>query len=152
MKEVIQELLGQALHQLVKKDYLPGKVTTHPAAAIEITNCPDPAKGDYASNIALKLAKIAGMPPMQLAEMLVEHTSRSRHIAEIRADSPGFINIKLADACLFKLVIDVLEAGDQYGHRLPEERQRICVEFVSANPTGPLHVGHGRGGPYRAPI
>ncbi|MBU1189109.1 MAG: arginine--tRNA ligase [Gammaproteobacteria bacterium] len=152
MKEVIQELLGQALHQLVKKDYLPGKVTDHPAADIEITNCPDPAKGDYASNIALKLAKIAGMPPMQLAEMLVEHTSRSRHIAEIRADSPGFINVKLADNCLFKLVVDVLEAGDRYGHKQPEQRQRICVEFVSANPTGPLHVGHGRGAAYGATL
>ncbi len=158
MKEVIQELLGQALYRLVKKDYLPGKVIDDPAAAdIEISNCPEPAKdeppkGDYASNIALKLAKVAGMPPMQLAEMLVEQTSRSRHIAEIRADKPGFINIRLADSCLFKLVEDVLEAGDHYGYRQPEERQRICVEFVSANPTGPLHVGHGRGAAYGATL
>lgn len=152
MKEVIQELLGQALYRLVKKDYLPEKVTEHPAADIEITNCPDPAKGDYASNMALKLAKVAGMPPMQLAEMLVEQTSRSRHIAEIRADKPGFINIRLADSCLFKLVDDVLTDGDHYGYRQPEERQRICVEFVSANPTGPLHVGHGRGAAYGATL
>jgi arginyl-tRNA synthetase len=158
VKEVIQELLGQALYRLVKKDYLPGKVIDDPAAAdIEISNCPEPAKdeppkGDYASNIALKLAKVAGMPPMQLAEMLVEQTSRSRHIAEIRADKPGFINIRLADSCLFKLVEDVLEAGDHYGYRQPEERQRICVEFVSANPTGPLHVGHGRGAAYGATL
>lgn len=158
MKEVIQELLGQALYRLVKKDYLPGKVIDDPAAAdIEISNCPEPAKdeppkGDYASNIALKLAKVAGMPPMQLAEMLVEQTSRSRHIAEIRADKPGFINIRLADSCLFKLVEDVLEAGDHYGYRQPEDRQRICVEFVSANPTGPLHVGHGRGAAYGATL
>ncbi len=158
MKEVIQELLGQALYRLVKKDYLPGKVIDDPAAAdIEITNCPEPAKdeppkGDYASNIALKLAKVAGMPPMQLAEMLVEQTSRSRHIAEIRADKPGFINVKLADSCLFKLVEDVLEAGDHYGYRQPEDRPRICVEFVSANPTGPLHVGHGRGAAYGATL
>ena len=158
MKEVIQELLGQALYRLVKKDYLPGKVIDDPAAAdIEISNCPEPAKdeppkGDYASNIALKLAKVAGMPPMQLAEMLVEQTSRSRHIAEIRADKPGFINVKLADSCLFKLVEDVLEDGDHYGYRQPEDRQRICVEFVSANPTGPLHVGHGRGAAYGATL
>jgi len=152
VKEVIQELLGQALYRLVKKDYLPEKVTEHPAADIEITNCPDPAKGDYASNMALKLAKVAGMPPMQLAEMLVEQTSRSRHIAEIRADKPGFINIRLADSCLFKLVDDVLTDGDHYGYRQPEERQRICVEFVSANPTGPLHVGHGRGAAYGATL
>mgnify|MGYP005852828273 CR=1 FL=1 len=158
MKEVIQELLGQALHQLVKKDYLPGKIIDDPAAAdIEISNCPEPAKdeppkGDYASNIALKLAKVAGMPPMQLAEMLVEHISRSRHIAEIRADKPGFINVKLADSCLFKLISDVLESGDHYGYRQPEQRQRICVEFVSSNPTGPLHVGHGRGAAYGATL
>ena len=158
MKEVIQELLGQALYRLVKKDYLPGKVIDDPAAAdIEISNCPEPAKdeppiGDYGSNIALKLAKVAGMPPMQLAEMLVEQTSRSRHIAEIRADKPGFINVKLADSCLFKLVDDVLTDGDHYGFRQPEDRQRICVEFVSANPTGPLHVGHGRGAAYGATL
>ncbi len=152
MKEVIQELLGQALHQLVKKDYLPKEVIKDPAEEIEISNCPNPEMGDYASNIAMKLAKTAGMPPMQLAEMLVEHTSRSRHIADITADKPGFINIKLADSCLFKIIIDVLEDGDLYGYRQPEERQRICVEFVSANPTGPLHVGHGRGAAYGASL
>ncbi len=148
MKEVIHELISQALHRLRRMELLPADID--PVIKIEHSRVPE--HGDYACNVAMMLAKQAGMPPMQLAEAIVKKIPQSRHIEEINVAKPGFINVRLSKSCLLSLINDVLEAGESYGCQQPDQRQPVTVEFVSANPTGPLHVGHGRGAAYGASL
>ncbi len=148
MKEVIHELISQAIHRLQRKELLPQALDP----VIQIEHCRKPEHGDYACNIALMLAKKVGMPPMQLAEAVADKIPSSRHIEEVNVAKPGFINIRLTKSCLLSLINDILKQGDEYGRRNPDRRQKVTVEFVSANPTGPLHVGHGRGAAYGATL
>lgn len=148
MKEVIHELFSQAIHQLQRKEILPGDLDVD----IRIEHSRKPEQGDYACNAALMLAKPAGMPPMQLAEAIVNKFPKCRHIDTIEVAKPGFINVRLTKSCLLKTINDVLEQGVEYGRQQPEQRAKVTVEFVSANPTGPLHVGHGRGAAYGASL
>ena len=102
--------------------------------------------GDFASNVALVLAQRAGRPPRALAEDIVAHlTDPEGIIASVEVAGPGFLNFKIADAYWLRLMGEVLNAGDEFGRGTAPSPGRINVEFVSANPTGPLHVGHGRG-------
>lgn len=148
LKEVIHELISQALHRLQRKELLPADLEP----VIQVDHSRNPEHGDYACNIALMLAKQVGMPPMQLAEAIVAKIPTSRHIQDIEAVKPGFINLRLTKSCLLNLINDILEQGDQFGRRNPEQRHPVTIEFVSANPTGPLHVGHGRGAAYGATL
>jgi arginyl-tRNA synthetase len=105
------------------------------------------AHGDLAITAALQLAKPLGQNPRAIAQTLVERLQAQpafqRWVAALEIAGPGFINLRLRPAAKQTVVREVLEAGDRYGHR-PPHGQRVLVEFVSANPTGPLHVGHGR--------
>ncbi len=102
------------------------------------------AHGDYASNIALALAKRAQRNPRQLAQALLDALPASPLIARAELAGAGFINLFLTPAARQAIVARVLEEGDQFGRVPTSSGQRVMVEFVSANPTGPLHVGHGR--------
>ena len=106
----------------------------------------DPAHGDYATNVALTLAKQLGKKPRDVAEALVAALELPPgYASKIEVAGPGFINFFLAEAQLASVLEAVLVAGDRYGRGNGGRGTRVNVEFVSANPTGPLHVGHGRG-------
>ncbi|MCD4526183.1 arginine--tRNA ligase [Nocardioides sp. cx-173] len=100
--------------------------------------------GDYATNVAMQLGKKAGMNPRAFAELVAERLRRSDGIAAVDIAGPGFLNITVEAGAQGQVALDVLAAGDTYGHNDALAGQRINVEFISANPTGPLHLGHTR--------
>jgi arginyl-tRNA synthetase len=113
---------------------------------IAITRPKRPEHGDFASNVALVLAQRAGRPPRALAEDIVAHLVDPEGMIErVEVAGPGFLNFRIADAYWLRLLGEVLTTGDEFGRGEAPTRDRINIEFVSANPTGPLHVGHGRG-------
>jgi arginyl-tRNA synthetase len=116
---------------------------TLPEAYIERPQ--NPEHGDYASSFPLKLARATGTKPMPIAEVLVKHMTPGAEIESIIAAPPGFVNFKLKNNWLSKQVDSVLQAGKSYGNCNLGRGSRVQIEFVSVNPTGPLHVGHGRG-------
>lgn len=101
----------------------------------------NPDHGDYASNLALQLAKKVGANPRELAGWLAEALTQADGIASAEVAGPGFINMRLEASAQAKIVNDVIDAGDRYGHSGTLKAQRINLEFVSANPTGPIHIG-----------
>ncbi len=106
----------------------------------------DPTHGDLATNAALALAKAAGMPPRALATRLAMQLARAPEIARAEVAGPGFLNLTLADAVWEAELRAIRAAGEAYGRRPPvAEGLPVNVEYVSANPTGPMHVGHCRG-------
>lgn len=100
--------------------------------------------GDYATNIALQLTKKVGMPPRDLAQLLADKLSQANGIAEVSIAGPGFLNFRIAAGATGQVVADVLAKGSAYGKLDELGHQKINVEFISANPTGPLHLGHTR--------
>ncbi|MDQ6641812.1 MAG: arginine--tRNA ligase, partial [Actinomycetota bacterium] len=100
--------------------------------------------GDYATNVAMRLAKKAGMPPRQFAELVAARLRESDGIAAVDIAGPGFLNITVAAAAQGQVAADVVAAGKTYGRSEALAGERINVEFISANPTGPLHLGHTR--------
>ena len=102
--------------------------------------------GDYATNIAMQLTKIAKKPPRAIAEAILEKLdTSSTSIKSLEIAGPGFINIKLKSDYLGEVVKTVLAQGADYGRSTYGENEKVQVEFVSANPTGDLHLGHARG-------
>ena len=105
------------------------------------------AHGDYAVTAAMQLAKPLKLNPRQLGEQLkaalMAQPVYQQWVADIEIAGPGFLNLRLKSAAKQAIVTEVLQAGDAFGVQ-PSNGQRLMVEFVSANPTGPLHVGHGR--------
>ena len=103
-----------------------------------------PEHGDYASSLPLKLARAARQSPMVLAETIAKHMPVHYAVGEVTTAPPGFVNIRLSDAWLAEQVNTVLKAGEAFGRSDVGKGQKVQIEFVSANPTGPLHVGNGR--------
>ena len=147
MKDAVAALFEQALDQLIA-DNIINSVDRKP---VQIENTRDPAHGDLATNVAMMHAKAAQIAPRVLAEKLIEHLPASETIAAVDIAGPGFINIRLAKGAAFEPVVRCLTERDQYGLH-PTTNERVQVEYVSANPTGPLHVGHGRGAAYGATL
>jgi arginyl-tRNA synthetase len=157
LKQQIEALVAQAIDRLVAAGELPPG-TAHP---IEIEWTRSKEHGDFASNIALTLAKRTGIKPRELAQKIVGEiaaapndsaasgaeglaTLASNRIAKIEIAGPGFINFFLRTTAFVELVPEILAAGEAFGCSQRGARKSVQVEFVSANPTGPLHVGHGR--------
>ena len=106
----------------------------------------DKANGDYSTNMAMQLTKIAKKAPKQIAEALIENFDQTKaSIEKIEIAGPGFINFYMNNSYLTELIPTILEAGDQYGESDFGKGEKVQVEFVSANPTGDLHLGHARG-------
>src|SRR5438093_1949459 len=103
------------------------------------------AHGDMATNAAMVLAKDARKKPRELAEAIAEKLRTDAIIAKVEVAGPGFINLTLKPAAWIGALRAVLEAGTDYGRSAVGQGARVNVEYVSVNPTGPLHVGHGRG-------
>ncbi|HBZ50021.1 MAG TPA: arginine--tRNA ligase, partial [Halieaceae bacterium] len=120
-------------------------LTEADASRITIERTRDPAHGDFATNIALALAKQAGVNPRQLATAIIAAIPEDRDIDAIEIAGPGFINFFLSRQSLSITLHTILSAGESFGHHNTGRGESVQVEFVSANPTGPLHVGHGRG-------
>jgi arginyl-tRNA synthetase len=116
-----------------------------PGAGIRIDRTKDASHGDFASNIALMLAKSAGKPPRDVAQMICDALPIGGAIEKVEIAGPGFINFFVSSDASTAIVGQVLEAGSQFGQSNLGKGEKVMVEFVSANPTGPLHVGHGRG-------
>ncbi|MDL4861569.1 arginine--tRNA ligase [Halomonas elongata] len=141
MKDTIISLLERALEDLQRQAILPSEL----APTIKVDPAKDKAHGDYATNLALMLAKPAGLKPRELAEKLVAALPDSDAVSKVEIAGPGFINFFAATDAAAQVVREVLDGGDAFGRSLTGQGQKVQVEFVSANPTGPLHVGHGRG-------
>lgn len=141
MKSHLQTLVTAAAAALIKEA---GADIAVPST-VQIDATKDPKHGDFASNLALVLAKPLGRPPRAVAEALVRLLPPSRRVAKVELAGPGFINFFLAADAFQAVVADILASGVAYGRDDSRQRGKLMVEFVSANPTGPLHVGHGRG-------
>src|SRR5688572_24741536 len=115
------------------------------APAVELERPANPDHGDWATNTALKLAPPARSSPMRIAEALLHHFEPPASIAEASVAAPGFINFRLSPEWVAAQVGPIREAGSSFGRGSAQLPRRINVEFVSANPTGPLHVGNARG-------
>jgi arginyl-tRNA synthetase len=105
----------------------------------------DPAHGDLSTNAAMVLAKPAGKNPRAIAEQLAERLRAHAEITSAEVAGPGFLNFRLADSFWHARLAEILRAGVAYGDSIMGQGRRVNVEYVSTNPTGPLHVGHGRG-------
>jgi arginyl-tRNA synthetase len=104
----------------------------------------NPEHGDYATNVALRLAKPAGRPPREVAELVAEQLRTDEGIARVDVAGPGFLNITLATDALGQIAVRAVAAGEAYGRTDHLAGQRLNLEFVSANPTGPVHIGGSR--------
>lgn len=141
MQESLQNLVLSCLSDLIENGTI--ELDTLPKVQIERTR--DPAHGDFATNIALVLAKQAKINPRQLAQHIIDQLADSPLIAKVEIAGPGFINFFLSKGASTNVIRDILEQGASFGRNDLGQGESVQVEFVSANPTGPLHVGHGRG-------
>lgn len=147
-KDHLRELVLQALLDLKRAGRI--ELEGEPAFAIERTK--NSEHGDYATNAAMLLAKPLRKNPRELAQAIADALPKSQHIEKIEIAGPGFINFRLNPACRQSAVRRVLEQGERFGWQPEGSRESITIEFVSANPNGPLHVGHGRGAAYGASL
>lgn len=144
MKDQLKKLIQQSLVDLIANGSLP----EIDLPEIQIDRTKDKAHGDFACNVAMMLARAAKMNPRQIATFIVESLSNADFITKVDIAGPGFINFTLSADYAQQIVKDILVSGDQFGRSKIGEGKSVQVEFVSANPTGPLHVGHGRGAAY----
>ncbi|MCI2253804.1 arginine--tRNA ligase [Domibacillus sp. PGB-M46] len=141
--EQMQAQLKEEIKQAVLKAGLAAE-SEIPAVLLETPK--DKSHGDYSTNMAMQLARIAKKAPRQIAEAIQENMDLSKSSVEkIDIAGPGFINFYMNNSYLTDLVPSVLKAGDEYGRSNAGKGEKIQVEFVSANPTGDLHLGHARG-------
>src|SRR4051812_28131869 len=115
------------------------------AVRVEVTPTRDPAHGDMATNAALVTAKAARQPPAKLAATIIEVLRKTPGVLQANAAGPGFVNLSLDPACFRGLLPGMLRIGSAYGDSAVGNGTRVNVEYVSANPTGPMHIGHCRG-------
>lgn len=142
---LLRQKLGKALEQAATQARQRGLLAFTALPEVFIERPQNPEHGDYASSLPLKLARITEMAPLAIAEKIIELMSPLTEVAKVVAAPPGFINFTLSGDWLTKQVEAILDAGDAYGNIDLEDSKSVQVEFVSVNPTGPLHVGHGRG-------
>jgi arginyl-tRNA synthetase len=148
LKSRIAELVDRAIAGIPELMGAPEVMSTR--TTVERTR--DPRHGDFSTNIAMRLAKTAGSAPRDLAGKIIALFPESELVAKVEIAGPGFINIHLSDTALQRELAEVLKAGERYGRQEMRKEPRILLEFVSANPTGPLHVGHGRHAAYGATL
>jgi len=144
----LQELLEKAVDDLQRKGIFPKDL--EPQIFFERTRNKD--HGDFATNMALTLAKPLGKKPREIAQLIVDELIESLHVAKVEIAGPGFLNFFLTENCRRQIIKQVLKLGDTFGDNDFGNHKKLTVEYVSANPTGPLHVGHGRGAAYGASL
>jgi len=140
VKSELERLLSEALRSLV-----PATLSEAPdASQVVVERARDPQHGDFASNIAMRLAKAARKNPRELAQAIINALPASPLVAKAELAGAGFINFRLAKDAWFTELREIASQGDAYGRSRVGAGRKVMVEFVSANPTGPMHVGHGR--------
>ena len=141
IRESLEAIIDAALEAARADGSL--ELTETPEAALERPR--DEANGDWASTVAMRCAKQAHKNPREIAQIIVDHIPANDMIASVEIAGPGFINIRLSDAVLQGVVREVREKAEDFGRgTIPEGERYVNLEYVSANPTGPMHVGHGR--------
>ena len=148
MKAIVARSISGALANLPDLNALAGDLDV--LATVERTR--DASHGDFASNIAMRLAKPARRSPRDLAAAIVAEIDRGNDISRIEIAGPGFINFYLSPEAFHRELESIIERGRDYGRKPALSEPRILLEFVSANPTGPLHVGHGRHAAFGATV
>lgn len=148
MKQQIAQILIDVVEQLKQQGIIPEDA----APRINVENTRDKSHGDFATNLAMMLTKQAGMPPRDLAQKIVQLITDQPVVEKVEIAGPGFINFFVNDSAKFDIVNTVLEQGQSFGKCDVGQGKSVLVEYVSANPTGPLHVGHGRGAAYGASV
>lgn len=138
----VEQRIRSALETLQAEGKLPADT---PMDQVELQEPRDPAHGDIASNIAMVLAKAARMKPRDIADLIAEKLRGDATFSRVEVAGPGFLNLTLDPQIWQGLVSSILEKGQEYGRTTIGQGQRVNVEYVSANPTGPMHVGHCRG-------
>ncbi len=145
MQNLVYEVKCE-IENIIKKGLLKTGLDSF-GAAIEIEKPKDTGHGDFASNIAMRLAKPAKMNPRAIADKLCEAFDLSGSlVSKVETAGPGFINFTLKDEYLYNVLKVIEAAGEGYGRVNVGEGKKVMVEFISANPTGPMHVGNARGG------
>ena len=148
MKHALEKLVAQALQRLHED----GILSEPFEGQIQITHTKNKDHGDFACNVAMQLAKLARRNPREIAQALIERLPAMESLVKTEIAGPGFINFFIDPSAGRSVIGTVLESGEAYGRSEVGKGQRVQVEFVSANPTGPLHVGHGRGAAYGATV
>lgn len=146
MKHQVQELVEGALRALCDE----GEFALESLPKVVVERARDPRHGDFATPVALSLARVLRRKPRDIAQRLAERLSEMSRIGRVEVAGPGFVNFHLSATALQGVVREVTAAGEAYGRSQRGAGRRIQVEFVSSNPTGPLHVGHGRNAAYGA--
>lgn len=148
MKKELTTLIEQTLEKLKQSEQLPADAPSN----FKVEQTKDPSHGDLATNVAMTLAKAAKKPPRALAEMIVDQFVDSPLVEKIDIAGPGFINFFLTQDSQNAIIKTIHEQQSAFGDSDVGAGQKIHMEYVSANPTGPLHVGHGRGAAYGATL
>jgi len=144
VKEQLHNIFNQAIEQLKADSVIPSEHDVR----LMFERTRQKEHGDFATNVAMTLAKVAQRKPRELAELIVAALPSDSLITQVDIAGPGFINVFVAQDAQLSVLTTIFAQGDAYGLAEPNSKQKIMVEFVSANPTGPLHVGHGRGAAY----
>ena len=147
MKDQLQDLLNKCIQELISK----GTLNEMPSK-IRIDHTKDNSHGDYATNIALMLSKQAKMSPVELAKIIIDQFEQKSFIKKIEIAGPGFINFFMSQETSSSIVNEIIDQAALYGSSEIGHGKKVLWEYVSANPTGPLHVGQGRGAAYGATV
>jgi len=143
LKQQLQIIIFDAIERLSQDD-----ITPQTADKIQIEKTRDKQHGDFSSNIAMVLAKAIDKNPRELADIIAQNITRSDLIDRVEVAGPGFINLFLTQKAYHFVINEILTKEDKFGYSDYGQAESILIEFVSANPTGPLHIGHGRGAAY----
>ena len=148
MKSNVAKLVEEAINGLPDLANAPEMVSI--STTVERTR--DARHGDFTTNIAMRLAKSIGKNPREIAQTIIDALPDSNIVSAVEIAGPGFINFRLSDQAFHQELATILGMGEHYGRQETRSEPKILLEFVSANPTGPLHVGHGRHGAYGATL
>jgi arginyl-tRNA synthetase len=141
---MIRDDIIQLIERAIKKAQKKGDLPKFDPPEVVLERPKDEGHGDYATPVCLSMARLARMAPIQIAEKVVAGMGRADYIGSVQIAHPGFININLSDAWVAQQVEDILDQGDDFGHVDLGQGRRAQVEYISANPTGPLPFGSGR--------
>ena len=148
MRQILDSLIRDALRSLEDSEGWTGLAGTSP----ELERSRDPRHGDFTSNVALRVAKRHGQKPREFAEALKGRLAASELVESVEVAGPGFVNLRLSAEAIHREIRRMLAEGESYGSSDAGSGRRVLVEYVSTNPTGPLHVGHGRNAAYGASL
>ena len=142
---LVRDTIANAVAAALEQASRDGAISVDSVPDIEIERPNNSEHGDFATNLPLRLARSARANPLQLAQLIADRIELSSEIDSVAPAAPGFINFKLSESWLQQQVETVRDAGDSFGASNVGAGRKVMVEFVSVNPTGPVHVGHTRG-------